>query len=58
MLTPIGRISKYLDLKNCLFYDNFLDIKELIKTTKNFQPQRINTWDELSNKMLDIIEND
>ncbi len=56
VLTPRGRISKYLNLSNCLFYNNFLEIKKLVKTSRKFQPQRIKTWEELSKEMLEIIE--
>ena len=55
VLTPRGKISKYLNLKNCLFYNDFSEIKELIKTNKKFQPQKIKTWEELSNEMLEMI---
>ena len=56
ILTPRGRISKYLNLKNCLFYNDFSEIGELVKTTRKFQPQRIKTWEELSNEILEIIK--
>ena len=56
VLTPRGKISKYLNLKNCLYYNDFSEIKDLIKTSKKFQPQKIKSWEELSNEMLEIIK--
>jgi len=56
VLTPRGKISKYLNLNNCLFYNNFSEIKDLIKTDQKFTPQKIKTWEELSNEMLEIIK--
>jgi len=55
VLAPRGKISKYLDFKNNLYYDGFLDISKLIKTKKKFKPQKIKAWDELSKKYLKII---
>ena len=55
VLTKRGRISKYLNMKNCIFYDNFSEVKELIKTSRKFSRQKVKTWEDLSYNMLDII---
>jgi len=56
IFVPRGRISKYLSLKNNIYYNDFSEIPALIKHPKKFKPQKIKTWGQISNDYLQIIQ--
>jgi len=56
VLVPKGRISKYLNFKNNLYYTDFSDINKLIKNKYQLKKQKVNSWEEIGKKYLEIIK--
>ncbi len=55
VLVPKGRISKYLDLKNNVYYNSFQDIKKIMYREYNFEKQKIDSWEDIGKKYMKII---